>query len=66
VVTWAASTPGVEGAAITLGALSASDGDGVASLVISGIPVGQRSVMARITSQHCWEHLVRRTHVDSI
>ena len=40
VVTWAADTPGVEGAAITLGTLAASDGDGISSLAVSGIPLG--------------------------
>ncbi|SIO49174.1 hypothetical protein SAMN05443247_06378 [Bradyrhizobium erythrophlei] len=39
-VSWAASTPGVEGTPIHLGTLVASDGDGVASLVVSGAAAG--------------------------
>ncbi|WP_128971309.1 DUF4347 domain-containing protein, partial [Bradyrhizobium tropiciagri] len=39
-VTWGASTPGVEGTAIHLGTLAASDAAGIVSLMVSAIPVG--------------------------
>src|SRR5438067_1931861 len=45
-LTWGASTPGTEGAAVTLGALAATvnglagDGNSLQSLLVSGIPIG--------------------------
>ncbi|TPK70433.1 hypothetical protein, partial [Mesorhizobium sp. B2-4-17] len=61
-VTWAAGATGVEGTAIHLGTLAASDVAGIASLVVSGIPVG--ATLTDGTASHAFTATSGLTSID--